>query len=449
MNRKKIVSAIAILLALLMAASLVFSVIPMTAYAATLDEIKSQKNELSSQVKACQERLEELQNQQSNVLEQKAALDEQNKLANQQLTLIADEIESYNMLIKEKAKEVEKAKNKEADQLERYRTRIRAMEENGGYNVLSLIMQSTNFADMLTAMDDMGEIMESDKDLQQQYMDAREETEEVKAKYEEEKAGYEADQAVLKEEQAEIGRQIQEATKTLESLEGEIEKALAEYKAAEAAEEAAAATIADMIAQYNREKAAAAAAAQAEASAAAQKVQEMTAANSEAVANGESQPYTDEEIQQASDAAGYNQVTSGDTGFMWPVPCSTRVTSRFGTRSDPFTGASANHTGIDIDGFGNDGGAIVAAASGTVITASYDSGYGNYVAIDHGDTQTLYAHMSGMAVSAGDYVSQGQTIGYLGATGRATGTHCHFEIFVNGGRVDPAAYFSGLTYYNC
>jgi murein DD-endopeptidase MepM/ murein hydrolase activator NlpD len=63
--------------------------------------------------------------------------------------------------------------------------------------------------------------------------------------------------------------------------------------------------------------------------------------------------------------------------------------------------------------------------------------------------QTLYAHMSGNAVSVGTYVSAGQTIGYLGQTGRATGVHCHLEIFVNGSRVDPASYFSGMTYYNC
>ena len=57
--------------------------------------------------------------------------------------------------------------------------------------------------------------------------------------------------------------------------------------------------------------------------------------------------------------------------------------------------------------------------------------------------------MSGFAVSTGDYVSQGQTVVYLGATGRATGTHLHFEVYVGDGRVDPAAYFSGITYYNC
>ena len=57
--------------------------------------------------------------------------------------------------------------------------------------------------------------------------------------------------------------------------------------------------------------------------------------------------------------------------------------------------------------------------------------------------------MSGLAVSYGDKVEQGQTIGYLGSTGRSTGTHCHFEVIINGANVDPAAYFSGLSYWNC
>ena len=94
--------------------------------------------------------------------------------------------------------------------------------------------------------------------------------------------------------------------------------------------------------------------------------------------------------------------------------------------------------------------ALTAADSGTVITASYSDGYGNYIIIDHGNgMQTLYAHLSGMAVGEGSSVSQGQTIGYVGATGRATGTHLHFEVFVGGSRTDPAGYFGGLSYYNC
>lgn len=446
MNNKKIASAIAVLLALLMVLSLVFSVIPVSAYADELDDLQAQKNDLSNQVKECQERLTLLKERQSNVLEQKAALDEQNKLANEQLGLVAKEIDAYTKLIEEKAEEVEAARTKEERQLALYQARVRAMEESGGFNILAVIVNSQNFSQLLTAIDDMSEIMASDRELQEEYVAAREETEAIKAEYEAEKAEYEEAQTQLEEERAEIGRQIQANTEELESLQDEIDKAIQEYEAAEAAEAAAAATIANMIAEYQRKKAEEAAANQSAI------VDQMNQANQEAIANGEEPPYTEEEIQNATSSSG-SQLGGGSAsstgGLTWPVPCSTRVTSRFGTRTDPFTGQTATHNGIDIDGFNNDGNIIVAAADGTVITASYDGAYGNYVVIDHGDITTLYAHMSGMAVSAGDYVSAGQTIGYLGATGRATGTHCHFEVFVGGSRVDPASYFSGLTYYNC
>lgn len=452
MKNKKTISVIAVIMAVLMIVSLVVSVIPVTAYADEpdgLSELKAQKSQLSDQVKECKERLEALREQKSNVLEQKTALDEQKRLAGEQLKVIAKEIDKYSELIEEKAKEVDAAKNKEQRQLEKYRSRVRAMEENGGYNILAMVLQSDNFSDLLTAFDDMGEIMASDKTLQKQYMEAREETEEVKAQYEAEKAEFEANQAELREEQKEINSQIEEADKTLKELEHEIEKAVKEYEAAEAAEQAAAATIASMIAQFNAQKAAEQAQAKADAEQAASQVEEMNRANQEAVDAGQEPPYSQDQINQAQEAANTGGASGGDSGFMWPVPCSTRVTSRFGTRTDPFTGQTSVHNGIDIDGFGNDGAPVVAAASGTVVTASYDGAYGNYIIINHGGTSTVYAHMSGLAVSAGEYVSQGQTIGYLGDTGRATGTHLHFEVYVGDSRVDPASYFSGLTYYNC
>ena len=440
MKQKKIASAIAIVLAFLMVASLLLSVIPVSAFADELDDLKAERSALATKVEECAQRLQQLQSQQSNVLEQKAALEEQNRLAEEELKLIEKEIESYDKLIEEKAKEVESAKNKEANQLARYRARIRAMEESGGYNVIALISQSESFSQLITAIDDMGEIMDSDKSLQDEYIAAREETEEIKLQYEEEKAEYEADKDDLAKEQERVKQNIENTNQTLADLEDEIEVAKKEYEEAEAAEAAAAATIADMIAALVAQKAR-------EEEEARLKAEQMQQANNNAAANGETPPYSQEEIDAAGSAG--SGVSSGDSGLMWPVPCSTRVTSRFGYRSDPFTGANKYHSGIDIDGFGNDGGAIVAAASGTVVTSSYDAGYGNYVIVDHGGMQTLYAHNSGNAVSVGDYVSQGQTVGYLGATGRATGTHCHFEVFVGGSRVDPAQYFSGISYYNC
>jgi murein DD-endopeptidase MepM/ murein hydrolase activator NlpD len=328
------------------------------------------------------------------------------------------------------------------------------MEESGGYNILAIMFQSDSFSQLITAMDDMGEIMESDRQLQRDYEAAREETEEVKAQYEAEKNVYEGKQAELRSEQAEIQSGVKQAEELLYELQDEIEAAIVEWENAQAAEEAASATIANVIASYNARKANERAAEQAIAAQAVeqakQQIQEMNQANLEAVASGYGPIYSEEQIQQIAQEAQVGYVSGNQSsGFVWPLPCSQRVTSRYGNRSDPFTGETRYHAGIDIDGFGNDGAPVIAAASGTVITASYDGSYGNYVIIDHGDTSTVYAHMSGLAVSQGQSVSQGQTIGYVGSTGRATGTHLHFEVYVGDGRVDPASYFSGISYYNC
>ncbi len=142
-------------------------------------------------------------------------------------------------------------------------------------------------------------------------------------------------------------------------------------------------------------------------------------------------------------------ITGGDIGiiadgiYIWPSAASKVLTSYFGGRINPVTGIPDNHTGIDIAaGYGT---AILAAADGTVITSSfYDGGYGNCIVIDHGNgNRTLYGHMSRRNVSAGQAVTQGQIIGFVGSTGMSTGPHLHFETLVNGTRVDPLLYFSG------
>ncbi len=434
MNRKKIISIIAVIMAILMAFSLIASVLP-TAFAVSqsdIDALKQKKAELTERVKEAEERVNSLKDVQATVLDQKAALDEKNEAAKEALALVAEEISMYDGIIEEKSAELDVALNREETQLNKYRTRIRAMEESGGYNILAVLMSSGDFNEFLTALDDMEKIMNADRDLEDAYIEAREEAEAVKADYEAVKADCEAKQTVLREEKDGIEQDIKETEEELAKLEDQLEEAIAEYEEFQAAEEEAAQQVASMIAAYEEEKAAARAAAQ-------------IAAAQAAAQSG------DGEGGSATGELGLNAGAATATGSLqWPVPCSTRVTSRFGTRSDPFTGEARSHSGIDIDGYGNEGGAICAADGGTVITAAYSDGYGNYIIIDHGNGyQTLYAHMSGFAVSQGSTVSQGQTIGYLGATGRATGTHCHFEVFVNGSRTDPASYFGGLTYYNC
>ena len=449
-KQKRITSIICLLLVALMLISLVASAIPTRAYAVTesqIQAIQKEKEALSGRVNECRNRIDLLKQEKATVLEAKSALDEQNRCANEQLNLVAEEIAIYDDLIEEKGKELKKAQDREQEQLERYRTRIRAMEENGSYNILALFLNSRSFGEFLTAMDDMGEIMESDKKLEKQYIEAREETEAVLAEYEKTRDEYEGKQAELKKEQAELEKSIEEAYTELAELEEAINKAIEEYKAAEAAEAAAAASIAGLIAQYNEEIRQRMEQAQ-------QQQQQQQQQGSADGGSGDSAGGNGDAGTGSGGDSGSTETApapSGGTGsLMWPVPSSTLVTSRFGNRSDPFDGGQRWHSGIDIDGFNKEGWDIVAADGGTVITAGSNSGYGNYVIIDHGNyTQTLYAHMSYIGVGQGSYVSQGQTIGGLGSTGRSTGTHLHYEVFVNGERVDPESYYSGLSYWNC
>lgn len=102
------------------------------------------------------------------------------------------------------------------------------------------------------------------------------------------------------------------------------------------------------------------------------------------------------------------------------------------------------HNGLDIADSGVYGQSIIAADGGTVTFAGNDGGgYGNYVVIDHGNGYvTLYAHCSSLAVSSGQYVSQGDVIAYVGSTGNSTGPHLHFEIQVDGSPQNPLEFVS-------
>ncbi len=115
--------------------------------------------------------------------------------------------------------------------------------------------------------------------------------------------------------------------------------------------------------------------------------------------------------------------------------------SKFGWRIDPFTGHSALHTGLDFQA--ETGKSILAAAGGVVVTQEYNSGYGNMIEIDHGnEIITRYAHASKVFVKKGDLVRRGEKIAEVGTTGRSTGPHLHFEVWVDGVPQDPEKFLT-------
>ncbi|HSP47090.1 MAG TPA: peptidoglycan DD-metalloendopeptidase family protein [Clostridiaceae bacterium] len=136
-------------------------------------------------------------------------------------------------------------------------------------------------------------------------------------------------------------------------------------------------------------------------------------------------------------SASVSTGSQSSNGYIKPV--SGRVSSPYGYRIHPVLGYKKFHTGMDFAA--SSGTSVRSVKSGTVILAKYNSSYGNYIIVDHGNgVSSLYAHLKGFNVGYGSRVSQGDTIGFVGSTGMSTGPHLHFEIRINGSHVNPAPY---------
>lgn len=436
------------IIALLLSAVLLLALLPALSYGDELqdqmDQLNSDKAAATERRKAAQNKVERLKEEQAMAIEEKLAMEERNAMITEEIRLITEEINLYNKMIEAKEREVEAARTREEQQLERYRVRIRAMEENGtSHTILSILLNCDSFTDLLSALDDYGDVMDSDKTLYNMLIDAREDLERIEAEYVAYKEECEEKKAQLDADKAELEAQIAESEKLIEEYAERIRIAEEEQKAMEAAEAAAAAAAASFMADYYRMQ-----------QQLLQQQQPPSGGGASDAGTGGTDtgaPGGDTGAGSGGDSgsSGYIPPAGGTGTYVWPFPGHKIITSVFGHR--PSTGSY--HTGVDIDGYQSMGDAIVAADGGTVIRATYSGGYGNCIIIDHGSGMaTLYAHMSSMAVGVGTVVSQGQYIGGVGNTGTcygADGIHLHFEVMVNGMQVDPLGYIGhhGYTLY--
>ena len=356
-----------------------------------IDALEEQRDALRAEREEMQAGIDELESQQADVLAQKAALDAQNEVYRQEIELVEEQVSIYTQLVEDKAREVEQATADENEQLATYRRHVRAMEENGRFTYLSILFGSSSLGELMSNLDMIGEIMEADQRSYDQYVAAREKSEQIQAEYETMLDELDVRQAELASERAELEAQIEEATQLIVDLEAQLETDRAAYEEQLAKEEALESEIQNMIAELERQEAA-------------------------------------------------NSITSTGT-YIWPLP-GYSPGSAYGWRIHPIWGDMRFHAGEDI---GAPTGTPILAADSGIATVIPDNGngYGNYVIINHGGGRTtLYAHMSGFAVSNGASVTQGQTIGYVGSTGNSTGPHLHFEVRVNGATTDPKSYFN-------
>ncbi len=369
---------------------------------------QSEIDALKKEQQESQAKQQQLKEQLAGVKEDQAAAQQKRQILAQQLDAINAEIANIDAQIayydgEIALKEVERAEaeKREAEQYELFCQRVRMMEEQGTVSYWSILFNAGSFSDLLDRIADVDAVMAYDNKIMDQLIATRQELERLQGELEsaraEEQAAREQQEAKKAEQQAKVA----EAQKLLDQINADV----AEVNRQLEAEDAAAASLQAEITRKQKQ--------------------------------------LEEERKQQN-------VTLPPTGsgYQWPLPAGNlTLTSAFGYRMHPIDLVPHSHTGIDVSAAG--GTPIYAAKGGQVIMSEYGSGvnwsYGNFVVIDHGDgTTTLYAHMSSRAVSEGQLVTQGQTIGYVGNTGNSKGNHLHFEVRVNGQRVDPEGCFPGL-----
>lgn len=436
-NRKRFVQIMALVMAVLMTLSLIFSLIPQ-AFAASSGEIKQQINELQNQkadlrgqMADLKDQYKETENEIANLIAQKNIIDQEVFLLYSEIETINQQLSAYNLLIADKQEELEEAQQRWSELNEKHKDRIRTMEEEGELSYWSVIFNAKSLSDLLDRLNIIEEIAASDQRRLKELGDAAKVVENARNELEEEKAAVQSTKDELDATYAEMDGKRQESEELIQQLLKKAEEIEGLHAELEKEDESLLIQIAQMEKEYNEAK-----------------HQEWldyiaTATTSPPTSESGTQ---DNSGTQATENTQATQPTEAPTQptqpkpESWIRPCSyVMVSSPFGNRESPTAGASKYHQGVDLAGA--EGTPIVASRSGTVTIATYSNSAGYYVTINHGDGySSVYMHMTGYTVSVGQQVSQGQVIGYMGSTGISTGPHLHFGITHNGGYVNPALY---------
>lgn len=371
-----------------------------------LQKLREEQSGIQKKRTALSAEIAENKKQTQSVVEQKSDIDRQIELSNETIDNYNAQIQQYSLLIAEKQKELDEAELHETQLQEQYKARLRSMEETGTVSYWSILFNASSFSDLLDRVDMIHEIAKSDQLMMKKLSEATEAVQQSREELEQEQQQMQTARDELAAQEAQLEMQRAEADALLLQIAEECEKMTAEYQGYLAQEDALSKQVAKAEKDYY----------QALAKEEAARLAELNKQNNYVPANKDS------------------------SGFLYPLPYRVAITDSYGYRTHPVTGKKTTwHNGVDLAA--GAGTAIYATKSGTVTTALRSDIWGNYVVINHGDGfSSLYAHMQGLIVKAGDYVKQGQTIGYVGSTGLSTGPHLHFTIYYNGADVNPMSY---------
>ena len=420
-NRKRWVSIMAAILAAFLLLSLIAGILPRPVSAASsseikkqLDALKEERSELNQKLKDLKGKFKDNLDQMEDIVAQKQLLDEEIFLLHEQISKSNDMIATYNVLIADLQEELNDAQDHLHTLNEQYKERIRTMEEDGALSYWSVLFKANSFSDLLDRLSMIQEIAAADQRRLKELQAASDEVAAAQAELTVEKEALEvakeelaASQVVLEERQA-------KAVELLDSLIAKGDEFAALIDESEDAQDALAAEIAKTEKDYKN-----------------QKYKEWLAT---------SVPPTTKAPKPTGGSDGDNAPVSS-AGWRSPLTKPSYITSPFGMRLHPVHKVWKMHKGVDLASSRND--KIVAVRSGVVSRATYDSAGGWYVVVNHGDGfSSVYMHMTHFVVSAGQTVSQGQLLGYVGNTGVSTGAHLHFGISYNGSYVNPANYIN-------
>lgn len=374
-----------------MSAVIFFTAVSPAFAAKSVSELKKQMEERNESIKQTEKEINAKKSEKDEAVQKRNSLD-------LQISAMLDDISDVEEVINEKEAEIN-AKNAEIEALtlqieetnNKLKTRLKVMYEYGTTSYLQLILESKGLSDLVTRLSVVKRVYDYDKNVIAEFINTKQQVEDAR-------------QLIVNEQKEQIeARDILEKKKSsLEALKSEKQQIIDELNS-------------DINALEKEEK---------------QKEADYEALKNELNA-----------ALAAESSRSSKSVYTGNGQFAWPSDSSTRITSSYGYRTHPISGKQSLHRGIDIGAaLGSN---VLAAESGTVVTAGWNNSYGYYITINHGGgLVTLYAHNSKLLVSKGDKVTKGQVIAKCGSTGNSTGPHIHFEVQLNGALQNPMNYLN-------
>jgi murein DD-endopeptidase MepM/ murein hydrolase activator NlpD len=354
----------------------------------TLDAIDDLKDSINS----VQKDINSLKSEKNNIQSYINQLDKKMNTLAKEIASFEEQIDGKINDIEETKEELEQAKIACDKQYESMKMRIQFIYENPSQSLFEMILSSNNVADLINRADYVASMSSYDRSMMDKMIETKEE---IALK----EVTLEAELEELELMQAELEKQKKSVNANINAKKGELSAKNNELGNANADQ-----------AEYKKQL-------------------------------EEQERLLNEIEEQIARTANPDAYKGSITGFIWPCPSYTRISSYFGPRPQPTAGASTNHKGVDLAA--PYGSAILASAAGVVTTSTYSKSAGNYIVVAHGNgMSTVYMHCSALLVSVGETVEQGEKIAKVGSTGYSTGNHLHFGVIKNGSYVNPLNYIS-------